>query len=195
MPEEPVVRARHLRDWLTRVAGEEDPWRARFFAALPESTRTAIESAAGGSWLPMRLHIELADVMESAYGPARAHQHYRRSFDAALRGGIFGPLVRTGTRLFGTTPATFLRWAHLGWESSFRHCGKLAGEVQGPGRGRLVYSELPAMCTSSEAWLDSAQGSAYGCLDVLEIVGVVRVDKSRREEGRLELGIEWTARP
>jgi hypothetical protein len=193
-PPEPLVRARHLKDWLERVAGEEDPWRNRFFAAIPEATRAAIESAARGSFLPMRFHVELADIMDQAYGPARAHEHYRRSFAATLHGGVFGPLLRTGTRLFGATPATFLRWAHRGWDASFRHCGSLAGEVLAPGVGRLVYSNLPAVCTASDAWLDSAQGSAYGTLDVLEVEGVVRVDKSGRAEGRLEVGVEWSER-
>jgi hypothetical protein len=140
----------------------------------------------------MALHVELADLMLLAYGPARAHEHYRRSFADSLRRGIFGPLVRTGKRLFGASPATFLRWAHRGWEASFRSCGHLKGEVLGQGRGKLVYTELPAVCTASEAWLDSAQGSVYGSLDVLEVDGIVRIDKSRRVEGRLEIELEWS---
>jgi hypothetical protein len=191
---EPLVRARHLKDWLIRIAGEEDPWRARFFDALPKATRTTIESAVRGTWLPMALHVELADIMQHAYGPARAHQHYRHSFAAALHGGIFGPLLRTGTRLFGATPAAFLRWAHLGWDASFRNSGKLQGEILGPRFGRLIYSGLPPVCTASDPWLDSAQGSAYGTLDVLELDGVIRLDKSRRGEGRLELSLEWSDR-
>ena len=189
-----MVRARHLKDWLMRIRGEEDPWRARFFAALPEDTRTTIESATRSGWLPVQLHVELADIMHDTYGPARAHDHYRHSFAVTLRGGIFGPLVRTGTRLLGATPATFLHWAHLGWDASFRQCGGLRGEALGPGIGRLVYSGLPAVCTASDPWLDSAQGSAYGSLDVLEVPGVIRIDKSRRSEGRLELNLEWSGR-
>lgn len=191
---EPLVRARHLRDWLERVAGEEDPWRARFFEALPAATRTTIESAVRGTWLPMRFHVELADIMEAAYGPARAHQHYRRSFAESLQSGIFGPLLRTGTRLFGATPGTFLRWAHRGWDASFRNAGQLRGEVLGPGVGRLLYSGLPPVCIASDPWLDSAQGSAYGTLDILEIPGVIRLDKSRKSEGLMELTIEWSER-
>src|SRR6202041_693805 len=34
----PLVRARHLKDWLTKVGRDDDPWRARFFASLPAST-------------------------------------------------------------------------------------------------------------------------------------------------------------
>ena len=100
--------------------------------------------------------------------------------------------MRTGKRLFGTSPGTFLRWAHRGWDVSFRSCGHLKGEVLRPGLGRLVYTELPAVCTASDAWLDSAQGSVYGSLDVLEVDGVVRIDKSRRAEGRLEIELEWS---
>jgi hypothetical protein len=103
-------------------------------------------------------------------------------------------MVRTGTKLFGTTPATFLRWAHKGWDASFRSCGHLRGEVLGPVSGRLLYTELPSVCTASDPWLDSAQGSVYGSLDVLRTDGVVRIDKSGRAEGKLEIGLEWTPR-
>ncbi|MGH7296070.1 MAG: hypothetical protein ACRELB_14100 [Polyangiaceae bacterium] len=190
----PEVRARHIKDWLARIDGEPDPWRSRFFELLPAATRDAIDSSATGGWLPMAMHVELADLMLVAYGPARAHEHYRRSFAASLRSGIFGGLVRAGTRLFGTTPATFLRWAHKGWDASFRNSGHLQGEILGPVSGRLVYSDLPAVCTASDAWLDSSQGSVYGSLDVLRTEGVVRIDKSRRAEGRLEIRLEWTPR-
>jgi hypothetical protein len=50
------------------------------------------------------------------------------------------------------------------------------------------------VCTASDAWLDSAQGSAYGVLDTLETAGIVRLDKSRRAEGELDLDLEWTER-
>jgi hypothetical protein len=190
----PLVRARHLKDWLAHAERDEDPWRARFFAAIPRTTREAIESATGGSWLPLELHVQLADVMQDAYGPARAHEHYRGAFADSLRGGIIGPLVRTGTRLFGLTPASFLRWAHRGWQASFRDAGALSTEVLGPGRGRVVYEDLVAICTASDAWLGSAQGSAYGMLDVCEVTGVVRLDMRARAQGRMELVLEWTER-
>jgi hypothetical protein len=190
----PEVRAWTLREWLARVRTEADPWRTRFFDALPASTRETIESSGRTAWLPMAIHVELADIMEAAYGPVRAHEHYRRSFAASLREGVFGPLVRTGTRIFGTTPATLLRWLHRGWEASFRNAGRAAGEVLGPGRGQVVYSGLPPVCTASDPWLDSAQGSIYGSLDAIGFDGVVRVDKSTRNEGRMIISIEWSKR-
>jgi serine/threonine protein kinase len=190
----PKVRARHLKDWLLAAARDEDPWRARFFAALPDETRDVIEAAIGSSWLPVDLHVQLADIMQDSYGPARAHEHYRRSFAESVRGGIFGPVVRTGMRLFGTTPAAFLRWADRGWDTSFRSCGGLIGESEGPGRGRLIYKDLPPVCLASDAWLGSAQGSAYGAYDVCEVSGVVRIDTRRRSEGSIQLVLEWTDR-
>jgi hypothetical protein len=190
----PVVRAQHLKDWLENAARDEDPWRARFFAAIPAETRSTIESATGGSWLPIELHVLLADIMQDAYGPARAHEYYRRAFAESLLGGILGPLTRTGMRLFGTTPAAFLRWTRRASDTSFRNFGTMTGVVLGPGRGRVVYADLPAVCAGSAAWSGSAQGSAYGVFDVCKVSGVVRIDHSRRQENHLELVLEWTER-
>jgi hypothetical protein len=66
--------------------------------------------------------------------------------------------------------------------------------VTSPTSGRLHYQDLPPVCTASDAWLDSAQGSAYGVLDMLETAGIVRLDKSRRAVGGFDLHLEWTER-
>jgi hypothetical protein len=189
---EPLVRARHLQGWLLHVDREEDPWRARFFAALPDDTRRTIESSTRLQWLPAALHVKLADLVNEAFGPVRAHDYYRRAFALSLRGPVLGPLLRTGVRVLGLKPSSLLRWASHGWTASFRNCGQLTGEVVGPGHGRLVYSDLPDVCTASDAWLDSAQGSTYGALDTMGVSGVVRLDKSERARGRMVVDFEWT---
>ncbi len=191
---EATFRARHLQEWLDNIEREEDPWRAKFFAAVPDEMRREIESANRVSFLPVAYHVKLADILLDAFGETRAHAYYRRAFAGSLRGPFFGPLVRTGTRVLGLTPASFLRWASRGWDSSFRNCGSLVGEVLSPTSGRLHYKDLPAVCTASDAWLDSAQGSAYGVLDLLGTVGIVRIDKGRRSVGGLDLHLEWTER-
>jgi hypothetical protein len=188
---EPLVRARHLHEWLTNVEREDDPWRARFFAALPPETRKTIEGTSRVEWLPAGLHATLADLVAEAFGPVRAHAYYRRAFAASLRGPVLGPLLRTGFRVLAMTPASMLRWAGHGWRSSFRNAGSVSGELLGPARGRLIYADLPAALTASEPWVDSAQGSAYGALDAMGATGVVRLDKSDRAQGRVVLEVEW----
>lgn len=188
----PSVRARHVQRWLLNVAAEDDPWRGRFFGAVPADVRAAIEGAMPEVWLPIDYHVLLADLMSDAFGPARAHAYYRRDFVAALSRPPFASLVRTGVRVLGITPAGFLRWSGRVYEAVFKAAGGAHGEVLGPGRGRLTYEGLPAVCTASDPWLDSAQGSLYGMFDFLQTEGVVRIDKSRRAEGRLDLELEWT---
>ena len=190
----PMVRARHLKDWLTNATRDGDPWCSRFLASIPATLRAEIEASGNSTWMPIEMHVQLADLMQDAYGPARAHEHYRRSFAESVQGAVVGPLFRTGVRLFGMTPAALLRWAHRAWDVSFRGCGALRGEVDGPGRGRLVYEDLPAVCAASDAWMGSAQGSAYGAFDVCEVSGVVRIDKRRRGERGMDLVLEWTER-
>lgn len=183
-----------MAEWLSRIEREDEPWRTRFFDALPATTRAAIEDAPRLGWVPVDLHVELSEVVLAAFGPKRAHDYYRRAFADALRGPIFDALVKTGVRILGVTPAAMLRWAHKGWEASFRNCGVVEGRTIAPGRGEMLYSGLPAVCTASDAWLDSAQGSAYGALDVLGVAGIVRIDKARRAEGAMRLEFDWPER-
>jgi hypothetical protein len=181
-----------MHEWLDNMLHEEDPWRAHFFAALPADVKHAIETAGRMDWLPASFHALFADLVASAFGPVRSHEYYRRAFARALRGPFWDPIVRTGMRLLGVTPASFLRWASRGWESSFKNCGSLHGEPLGPSRGRLLYEDLPPALAASEPWLDSSQGSVYGVFDLCEVTGVVRLDKSRCAQGRLQLELEWT---
>lgn len=159
------VRARFLHEWLDNMEHEPTRLRLRFFAALPGDVRSTIEGAPRTSWLPMDLHVLLADITGAALGPASSYDYYRRSVSKSFRGPVLGPMLRTGTRLLGLTPATCLRWASHGWDAVFRDCGVVHGEVSAPGRGRMIYASLPAVCVASAAWIDSAQGSAYGLLD------------------------------
>jgi hypothetical protein len=191
---EPLVRARHLQEWLVHVASEEEPYRTRFFDALPAETRRIIESAGRVEWLPAALHVRLAELVSEAFGPVHAHAYFRRGFALSLRGPVLGSLLRTAVRVVGLTPASLLRWAPHGWKASFRNCGELTGEVLEPGHGHLMYSGLPDLCIASDPWLDSAQGSAYGALDAMGASGVVRIDKSDRAKGRMVLDIEWSDR-
>jgi hypothetical protein len=192
-PTAPSVRARFLQRWLQNVSREDDPWRARFFAAVPSDVQATIERAARDAWLPAAWHVLLADILRDAFGPARAHEYYRHDFVRSLRRPPFASLVTTGARVLGLTPGSFLRWSGRVYETVFRGCGAMHGEVRAPGLGRLVYEGLPAVFTASDAWLDSSQGSMYGIYDFLGTTGgVVRIDKSRRAEGRLQLELEWT---
>jgi hypothetical protein len=191
---QPLVRAGHLQEWVSNLRREPDPWRAAFFSALSSDVLHDIECAARLDWLPVDYHVLFADLMAHAFGPARSHDYYRRAFAGALRGPFFAPIVRTGVRLLGLTPGPFLRWSSRGWEASYKNCGSLHGEVLGPLRGRVVWMQLPEVCTASDAWLDSAQASAYGIYDLVEVTGVVRVDKAERATGTLRLEMEWTER-
>jgi hypothetical protein len=190
---EPLVRAGHLQEWVGNLRREPEPWRAAFFRALPRDALSTIGDAARLDWLPVRLHVLFADLMAQTFGPIRSHDYYRRAFAAALRGPFFAPIVRTGARLLGLTPAPFVRWSARGWEASYKHCGALHGEVLGPLRGRVAWTGLPAVCTASDPWLESAQASAYGIYDLVGVTGVVRCDRSHRAEGRLDLELEWVS--
>jgi hypothetical protein len=189
--DEALVRARHLQVWLDNMGQAEDPWRRNFFAALPAEVKREIEGAARLDWLPAAYHALFADLVAAAFGPVRSHDYYRRAIARELRSPFWEGVVRAGVRLLGLNPGTFLRWVAKGWESSFKNCGALHGELVAPLRGRLLYERLPSVLSASDAWLDSAQGSVYGVFDLCGVSGVVRLDKRGRGEGRLVVELEW----
>lgn len=194
MDAEPLVRARFCQEWLAFAETQEEPWRSRFLGGIDREMRETIESASRVAWLPLSFHVKLADVLQESFGAVRAHAYYRRAFVASLSGPILGPLVRTGTRVLGVSIPSFVRWVGRGYEASFRNAGELAGEVLGPDRAKLIYRGLPPICTSSDGWMLSSQGSAYGAYDLCGVEGVVRIDLSRRSEGWMTLALEWTKR-
>jgi hypothetical protein len=195
MESQPLVRARFCQEWLARVEMEEEPYRSRFFSLLEPHTREAIELASRVAWVPLAIHVRLADITQEAFGAVRSHAYYRGAIAASIEGPILGPLLRTSARLLGLSPHTFIRWTSRAWGASFRNAGELVGEVIGPEQGRLTYSGLPTICTASDAWMLSAQASVYGALDLLRVEGVVRVDMSARSQGGMVLDLEWVARP
>jgi hypothetical protein len=190
-PAEPLVRARFCQEWLTLIGIEEEPYRSRFFARVSDEMRAQIEGASRVAWLPVGIHVKLADIQLETFGMVRAHQYYRRAFASSINGPILAPLVLTGAKLLGLSPGSFVRWASRGYDAAYRNVGRLNGEVLGPYRARLQFLNLPPVCTASDAWLTSAQGSTYGLYDVLHVEGVVRLDTRGRAEGTMVLEMEW----
>jgi hypothetical protein len=188
----PLVRARHLQQWLALIAATEAPYPERFLQRLAPATRTLITEASPVAWLPAGLHAELAEVMLAAFGARRAHEYYRHAFAASVEGPIFGPLLRAGVAMFGLSPAAFVRWAHKGWQLSFRDAGSLQGEVLEGSRGRIHYRDLPPECAANAAWVESMPSSIYGMLDVTRRTGVVRFIERDPAAGNFTLEIEWS---
>ncbi len=193
-PTEPGVRARFCQEWLALIAKEEDPYRARFFERVTPEMRAQIDGASRVAWLPIALHVKMADIQLETFGIARAHDYYRRAFVSAINGPVFASLFVTAARVMGMSPAAFARWASRGYEAAFRNVGTLEGEVLGPNRARLTFLNLPAVCTASDAWVMSTQGSTYGVYDILKLDGVVRLDTEERAKGKMVLEMEWGER-
>lgn len=176
------------------IAKEEEPYRSRFLARVTGEMREQIQGASRVAWLPLSVHVELSEIQLETFGVARAHDYYRRAFADSLKGPVLGPLVLTAARLLGLSPASFVRWASRAHEAGFKNAGAVVGEVLGPCHARLEYSRLPGICTASDAWLASTQGSAYGAYDVLGVEGVVRLDTRDRANGRMLVELEWVDR-
>jgi hypothetical protein len=190
-PPGPSVRARHVQQWLVLVDRYDEPYRTRFFERLPATLKASIEAASPVSWVPVEQHVALADLTRAAFGAQAAHHYYRRTLPESLKSPIFSTFVESGLRVLGVDPGAFLRWMPRAWGLIFRNCGEVRGLVTSARRGVLEYRGLPAVCVASDAWLESAQGTASGVFDITGVEGVVRSDLSGRARGEMTIELEW----
>ncbi len=135
----------------------------RFFARVTEEMDGSTEPPAWPWKLPLAVHVRLADIApKPSAPPGRTTITGARSRRLVGRGPILGPLVLTGARACsGSRPRRSCAGRRAGTRRRTGTQGELAGEVLEAG-ARLVFSKLPAVCVASDAWLMSAQGSAYG---------------------------------
>ena len=70
--------------WRTSPSG------AASSSAFRRKIRAQIDKSLRVAWLPLSIHVTLGDIMLEAFGSARAHDYYRRSFVRAVKGPVFG---------------------------------------------------------------------------------------------------------
>jgi hypothetical protein len=188
---QPAVRAKFLQQWLT-FPEQYDPSVAERLSKLVSSEkRQAIHAAHALVWLPMELDIEVVDAVAQVMGARRFSELTRAFFLQIMLRPPLGALFELGSKLMGLSPEAFLRWWDKGWGAVYRNCGRVAGFVDGPSRGRVLYRNMPKVCLRSDAFVEAVVGTGYGVYKLTGVDGVVRISERRVEHGELDLDLEW----
>jgi hypothetical protein len=184
------VLAQHLKQWLAFAEGSlEASVRERYWTTMPRDLERSIRDAAPLTFLPVGHSVRMSEHTLAALGPRRAHQFHTDSFTRILRTPRFGPMLRTGVRLLGLSPASFARWADKGWSAMFRDCGVVRGESVAAKCARIRFDGMPAEVLRSGPWVQSCASGAEGILVFCRASGVVRL---LREEHGFVIELEWS---
>ena len=166
----------------------------RYRAALSPELLRAIEQAGTLTWLPVSISADASSALVDTVGPARAHEIYASAMTRMFATERWRPLVETGVRLLGFSPAAFVRWTKRGWSGMYRNCGEVSGHVLEDRRARITYDGLPPEVLRSAAWTESLASSWYGIFAFCAVRGAAAVDKRRQAEGCLTVELRWTER-
>lgn len=190
----PAVRAKFLQLWLSSFERTNPVSLARLDQIVGEEKRRAIMELSMLSWVPIELDIEIVDAVAQVLGKPQFREFTRAYVSEIMPRAPLGALIDLGTKMIGVSPESFLRWWDKGWRAVYRDCGTARGIVSDATHGRIIYEKLPRACVQSEAFVDAIVSTSYAVYAWTGQRGSARIATFIRDEGYLELKLEWGAR-
>jgi hypothetical protein len=125
-----------------------------------------IIAAARLAYLPVELDLAVLESIHKHGGDDKVLLHARRALLAAIDSPLLRPIKDSAIRLLGLAPESIFKWAPQAWSVTFRGCGAITWERVRPGHGRILMVDMPAVLSSSRAWMLTAQGAFEAGLQV-----------------------------
>jgi hypothetical protein len=156
----------------------EIPWRA--WESLQETRKL--------EWIAVREGREVAAAVWRVLGHDEAFAFFRWLFPREVTRPVIRGIMRTSIRLFGLSPASFVRAVRGGWGMAFQEVGEPV--VSFPGLRVAVFElqGVPTVATEEPAYLQSVAGSFCAFFDLCGVDGGVDLDI---DEDRARFTFSW----
>jgi hypothetical protein len=172
-PDDPAVRASHLKEDLAALASLGADLEARVRTRVSTQTIRTIEDATRVDWLPVELNVELAEAVFSEAGEARTRAWARASFNLSLN-AFFKPLLQTILRLFDLTPHRIYGFVPRAWPAVYRNAGVASVAEHEAGESRITLQDLPR-ALMNDSFLRAVAGTLESALELAKVEGRVAV--------------------
>jgi hypothetical protein len=147
-----------------------------------------LDQALPVEWLPVDVDIEVVEVVSRQLSPvtfdALISERQRQEMGSAL----FKSFVVTTTKLFGLSPATFIRHLHRGWRQVLQDCGVIEVASLEQRSALVLLRELPAVCLASNAWIGALPAGMRVLYELVNTRGTVTVATRVND---VELRFDW----
>jgi len=187
VPDQPQYRVAMCRMTLSRVRGL--PQADEILARVDPSAIAEIEEGGPLGWVP----TEAFDQITSATFEVLGSEAFR-AFSAAQVNGwsdskLFGPLMASARRIFGSDPRGHLKWLGRAWTMTTRNMGTVKTSEIEDGV-HVEYVDLPAI-SRVERFVHSTYGSLHGIVEGRGGTPDITIDDSRLSEGTLAFDVRW----
>ena len=139
-------------------------------------------------WLPVELDVQVIDAVSKQLSPqmmdALVSERQRQEMGSAL----FKTFVSTAQKLFGLSPATFIRHLDRGWRQIFSDCGAIEVVALERRSAEVLVRGLPEACLASSAWVSALPAGMRVLYEFVNTKGDVTL---ARRGGDVELRFSW----
>jgi hypothetical protein len=181
-----LIRARHPQ-MLLALLGERHPAaHAKVMQGLQCADKLA--QALPVQWLPVELDIEVMESVARQLSPSMTDALVSERQRQEMGSALFKTFVSTAQKLFGLTPATFIRHLGRGWRQVFSDCGEIEVVSLERRAAVVMLRELPEACLASSAWIGALPAGMRVLFEFVNTVGDVSVVRRGRD---VELRFGW----
>ncbi|HEY2745712.1 MAG TPA: hypothetical protein VGL86_13850 [Polyangia bacterium] len=181
-----TIRARHPQMLLALLAERHPSAHQKAMTTLACADK--LGHALPVEWLPIAIDVEVVDVVARQLSPsvmeALVSERQRQEMGSAL----FKTFVSTAQKLFGLSPATFIRHLNRGWQQIFSECGTIEVVRVEKHAGVVMLRALPEICLQSSAWIGALPAGMRVLYELVNTTGAVTVT---RRGADVELAFAW----
>ena len=139
-------------------------------------------------WLPVEMDIEVMEAVSRQLSPSMTEALVSERQRQEMGSALFKTFVSTAQKLFGLTPATFIRHFGRGWRQVFSDCGEIEVASLERHSAVLMLRKLPEACLASSAWIGALPAGLRVLFELVNTTGDVTV---ARRVSDIELRFTW----
>jgi len=147
-----------------------------------------IAGAVPVQWLPVEVDVEVCDTIARQLSPSQMDSLIAERQRQEMGSALFKTFVVTTTKLFGLSPATFIRHLGRGWRQVLQDCGEIEVLTLEKDQAKVMLRELPEVCLGSSAWIGALPAGMKVLFELVNTVGDVAVTLRRPD---VELRFTW----
>ena len=156
------------------IAGmNQSPKRAALRQAVGEGLLTRVRANSVVDWLPLDVHISVADATVTVLGVAGARAFWKERLLAAFKTRTMAPFVAGASFVFGEQPYALMKIAMSAYKLMARNAGYLSVSSGGKGFVLVDFLEMPALLVESKGWHAICHGQCEAVFHYLDMPGEI----------------------
>ena len=139
-------------------------------------------------WLPVEIDVEVCDAIARQLSPSQMESLISERQRQEMGSALFKTFVITTTKIFGLSPATFIRNLNRGWRQVLQDCGEIEIVQLEKNQAQVMLRALPEVCLDSSAWVGALPAGMKVLFELVNTKGDVAVTLRRPD---VELRFTW----